>query len=83
MIFSQGLEVLIWFFVNACLINAYILYAKTSTRPTKKKYAHLDFWLDGAHGLIAGFSARKQKSDALQHIKPGALNDQLTHEMCI
>ena len=71
---------LLWFFVSACLVNAYILYAKTSTRPTKKKYAHLDFLLDVAHGLIAGFSARKQKSGALQHIRPGAPNDQLTHE---
>ena len=50
---------LLWFFVSACLVIAYILYAKTSTRPTKKKYAHLDFWLDVAHDLIAGFSTRK------------------------
>ena len=70
---------LLWFFVNACLVNAYNLYAKTSTRPTKK-YAYLYFRLDVAYGLIAGFSARKQKSGALQHIRPGALNDQLTYE---
>ena len=71
---------LLWFFVNACLVNAYILYANTSTRPTKKKYTHLDFRLDVVHGLIASFSAREQKSGALLQIRPGALNDQLTHE---
>ena len=27
---------LLWFFVNSCIINAYILYAKTSTKRTKK-----------------------------------------------
>ena len=34
---------LLWFFVNLCKVNAYILYAKTSTRRTKKRYTHLDF----------------------------------------
>ena len=31
------------YFVNASIRNAYILYCKTSTRQTKKMYAHLDF----------------------------------------
>ena len=34
---------ILWYFVNICIVNAYILYCKTSTRQTKKKYAHLDF----------------------------------------
>ena len=34
---------ILWYFVNTSVVNAYILYCKTSTRQTKKKYAHLDF----------------------------------------
>ena len=55
---------LLWFFVNSCIVNAYILYAKTSTRRTKKRYTHLDFWLEVAHGLIGHYSAQKWKSNA-------------------
>ena len=29
--------------VNTSIVNAYILYCKTSTMHTKKEYAHLDF----------------------------------------
>ena len=34
---------LLWFLVNSCVVNAYILYEKRSTRQTKKNYRHLDF----------------------------------------
>ena len=30
-----------WYFVKTSIVNAYILYCKTSTRQTRKKYAHL------------------------------------------
>ena len=35
---------LLWFFVNAAIVNAFILYQKVSERSTaKKRYAHIDF----------------------------------------
>ena len=61
---------MLWYFVNTSILNAYILYCKTSTRQTKKKYAHLDFWLEIELGLIAGFSSRKRKAEAPLYIGP-------------
>ena len=34
---------ILWYFVNTSIVNAYILYCKTSTRQTKKNHIHLDF----------------------------------------
>ena len=59
---------LLWFFVNSCIVNAYILYTKTSRQRTKKNYSHIDFRLEVAHGLIAGFHARKHKSLSPQDV---------------
>ena len=71
---------LLWFLVNSCVVNAYILYEKTSTRQTKKNYKHLDFWIELAHGLIAGFSSRKRRSDTLQYLAPRPAIDESSHE---
>ena len=69
---------LLWFFINASIVNAYILYAQTSTQRTKKTYTHFHF--DVAHGLIAGFTSRKRQSNVLQHVRPEAITNDLTHE---
>ena len=62
------------------MVNAYILYEKTSTRQTKKNYRHLDFQIELAHGFIAGFSSRKQRSDTLQYLAPRPAIDESSHE---
>ena len=61
---------ILWYFVNTSIVNAYIFYCKTSTRQTKKKYVHLDFWLEIVMGLIVGFSSRKRKAEAPLYIRP-------------
>lgn len=53
---------LFWFLINCAVTNAFIIYKKVSTRPVKrKKYSHLDFRMELAKDLIAGFSSRKQR----------------------
>lgn len=53
---------LLWFLVNASLVNAWILYQQSSTRPTtKKNFSHFDFRHSVAVGLINGFSSRMRK----------------------
>ena len=37
---------ILWYFVNTTIVNAYILYCKTSTRQSKNKYAHFDIKFD-------------------------------------
>ena len=61
-------------------MNAYILCCETSTRQTKKKYAHLDFQLDITVGLIAGFSSRKRKEDTPLYIGPVTAANENNHE---
>ena len=53
----------------------------TSTRQTKKKYAHLDFQLEIAIELIAGFSCRKMKAEASLYIGPVTAANENSHEM--
>ena len=47
---------LMWFLVNASIVNSFIIYQKVSTRTTKKRYAHIHFQQEVACQLIAGFS---------------------------
>ena len=61
-------------------LNAYIFYCKTSTRQTKNKYAHLDFQLEIAMKLIAGFSSRKRKVEASLYIGPVPAANENNHE---
>ena len=71
---------IIWYVVNTSPVNAYILYCKMSTRQTKKKYAHLDFYLRFAVGLIAGFSSRKGKEEGPLYIGPVTAANDNSHE---
>ena len=52
------------FFINCCIVNAYIIYSEVSQRETKKGYKHLDFRLELAKQLIGNFAGRKRKSVA-------------------
>ena len=50
---------LLWFFVNASLVNACILYKLKAARVTKKWYSHIDFCRDVAQSLTAGLTSHK------------------------
>ena len=52
------------YFVNSSIVNAHILYCKTSTKQPNKKYAHLDFPLE----IAMGFSSGKRKAEAPMYI---------------
>lgn len=53
---------LFWFVVNCAIVNAYIIYKATSSRVLKKKrYSHLDFRVELARDMVAGFASRKRK----------------------
>ena len=53
---------LMWFFVNAALVNAFILWRQKSMWPTsKRRFTHLDFRKEVVCGLIGEFSSRKRR----------------------
>ena len=68
------------YFVNTSIVNAYILYCKTSTRQTKKKYAYLGFCLEIAMALNAGSSSRKRKAEAPWCTRPVTAANENSHE---
>ena len=76
---KKSWKYLLWFLVNASIVNAYILYQKTSTRPTKQRYSHLDFCWDLALGLIAGFSSHKHKAKDPPYVSPVMPVNEATH----
>ena len=49
-----------WYLVNLCIANAYIVYKDVSTRQTKANYDHMAFRLELAQELIAKFNGRKR-----------------------
>ena len=67
-------------FVHTSIVKANILYYRTSTRQTKKKYAHLDFQFEIAVGLIAGLSSRKRKVEAPLFTGPVTAANENNHE---
>ena len=75
----QSIEYIPWYFVNITIVNAYILYCKTSTRQTEMKCTHLDFWLEISIGLIAGFFSRNERQKA--HCSLGLWQQQMKTTM--
>ena len=71
---------ILWGIVNTSIVNVYILHWNTLTRQTKKKYAHPDFRLEIAMGLIARFSFRKRKAEAPLYIQPVTAGNENNHE---
>lgn len=53
---------LFWFICDVTLVNAYILYREAPGGPRPRPTTHLDFHLDVAMALTAGFSLRKRRS---------------------
>ena len=59
---KKSWKYLMWFFVNAALVNAFILWRQKSMWPTSKwRFTHLDFRKEVACGLIGEFSSRKRR----------------------
>ncbi|XP_053391383.1 piggyBac transposable element-derived protein 4-like [Mercenaria mercenaria] len=52
---------ILWFYVDLCLINSWILYKLAVTDKPKKTYSQQDFRLDVCDGLVAGFTSRKRR----------------------
>lgn len=50
----------IFFVINLCISNAFIVYKESSVRQRKKRYTLLDFRVDVAKELIGQFSRRKR-----------------------
>ena len=67
---KKAWKYLMWFLLNASIVNAYILYKMKSARVTKKKYSHIDFCRDVALSLIAGFTSHKRKPDPPMYMGP-------------
>ncbi|PJE77704.1 hypothetical protein CI610_03368 [invertebrate metagenome] len=55
---------IMWFVVNLAIVNAWILFQKTENKdpPPKKYYDHLQFRVDVADQLQAGFTCRKYRA---------------------
>jgi len=71
---------LLWFLVNSSIVNAWVLYMKTSTRNNRKKYEQIDFRLELAEALIAGYSCRQKSVQLPRFIGPMATENVAYHE---
>ena len=52
---------LLWFFMSACLVNAWILFKKSTKRNLNKKYGQLQFRLEVVEEMTKDFSSRVQR----------------------
>ena len=58
---NKAWKCLLWFFVDASIVNAWIVYQEISTRSVpKKRYSQLDFRVEIAKGLIANYSSCRE-----------------------
>ena len=72
---------LMWFLVNSAIVNSFILYQKTSTRPQKKRtFTHFDYHLELAKSLIAGFTSRKRMVTKPNYVGPTSRENAISHE---
>lgn len=70
---------LFWFICDVTMVNAYILHREAPGGPRPKPKTHLDFHLDVALALVAGFSSRKRKANVASPDAP-AIKNPLVHE---
>lgn len=67
------------FAVNCAIVNAYILYCKTSTKPKPKKFAQLHYRIELGHQLIAGYSCRSKVVCKPAYLGANAPENVLSH----
>lgn len=53
---------LFWFLCDVTMVNAYILYKEAPGGPRPKPNTHLQFHLEVATALVAGFTSRKRRA---------------------
>ena len=58
---KKSWKYLLWFLIDAAVVNAFILHKQATRRPLPPKYCNLTFRHELAIGLIAGFSSRHRK----------------------
>ena len=51
---------ILWYLINLCIANAYIVSKEVSNCQTKANYDHMAFRLELAHELISKFNGRKR-----------------------
>lgn len=77
----------IFFVINLCISNAFIVYKESSVRQRKKRYTLLDFRVDVAKELIGQFSRRKRHCCVPQPDQSvgvgGAPNSRLEEKQCM
>lgn len=60
---------LFWFLVNCAIVNAFIIFKQKSRLPrSKKRYSHIDFRIDMAMDLIAGFTKRTRRTSEVNNV---------------
>ena len=78
---KKAWKYLMWFFVNASIVNAFILWKKCTTREmSKARFTHLDFRKEVACSLIAGFTCRKRRADVPLYAGPTQTENEANHE---
>lgn len=51
---------ILWFILDCCRVNAYLVYKKASSRTIRnKRYTHLDFVIELGRAMIRNFTSRK------------------------
>ena len=67
--------------LNCAIVNAFIMYSQSSTRPMKKRYKHMDFRHELALSLIGGYSCRKKNVLPPRYIRPNMTEENtLNHD---
>lgn len=52
---------ILWFILDCCRVNAYLVYKEASSRTIqKKRYTHLDFVIELGRAMIGNFNSRKR-----------------------
>ena len=66
---EKSWKYIFWFVMNCSIVNAFIIFSNSSRRQNakKKRFTHLDFRIELAHELIAGFCGRKRKGAEQRH----------------
>jgi hypothetical protein len=64
---KKSWKYIFWFLMNCAIVNAFIIFSnKSRRRNSKKRFHHLDFRLELAHELIAGFNGPEMQNVQFQ-----------------
>ena len=72
---------LLWYIVNLCIANSWVIYKMASTWQCPKGYDHMAYRVELAEQLIGGFASRRRSTTHKRIMDANIVHNMLSYEL--